>query len=161
MSARLPEDRYLPDEYATVAFGGELAQWLYADTGGQGKALVYLHGQLGAGKTTLVRGILRALGHHGAVKSPTYTLLEPYDAQALYHFDLYRLGDPEELEFMGLRDYVNGESIVLIEWPERGGAFLPAPDLELTIAVEGEGRRVTAEASTNAGQACLKKLEAS
>ena len=72
-----------------------------------------------------------------------------------------RLGDPEELEFMGLRDYVNGESIVLIEWPERGGAFLPAPDLELTITVEGEGRRVTAEASTNAGQACLKKLEAS
>ena len=147
----------IENEDAMVAFGDRLADAM------ERGSVVFLRGELGAGKTTLSRGLAQGLGHEGAVKSPTYTLVEPYEhlSPTLYHFDLYRLGDPEELEFMGLRDYVNGESIVLIEWPERGGAFLPAPDLELTIAVEGEGRRVTAEASTNAGQACLKKLEAS
>ena len=147
----------IENEDAMVAFGGRLADAM--DPG----SVVFLRGELGAGKTTLSRGLAQGLGHEGAVKSPTYTLVEPYEhlSPTLYHFDLYRLGDPEELEFMGLRDYVNGESIVLIEWPERGGAFLPAPDLELTIAVEGEGRRVTADSSTSAGQACLKKLEAS
>ena len=147
----------IENEDAMVAFGGRLAAAV------EPGSVVFLHGELGAGKTTLPRGLAQGIGHEGAVKSPTYTLVEPYEhlTPTLYHFDLYRLGDPEELEFMGLRDYVNGESIVLIEWPERGGVFLPAPDLELTIAVEGEGRRVTAEASTSAGQACLKKLEAS
>ncbi|MEM1404222.1 MAG: tRNA (adenosine(37)-N6)-threonylcarbamoyltransferase complex ATPase subunit type 1 TsaE [Pseudomonadota bacterium] len=147
----------IESEDAMVAFGSRLADAM------EPGSVVFLRGELGAGKTTLSRGLARGLGHDGAVKSPTYTLVEPYEHlnPTLYHFDLYRLGDAEELEFMGLRDYVNGESIVLIEWPERGGAFLPAPDLELTIAVTADGRRITAEASTNAGRACLTRLEAS
>lgn len=105
---------------------------------------VHLRGDLGAGKTTLVRGLLRGLGHSGTVRSPTYTLVEPYalsDRTAL-HLDLYRLADPEELEYLGLREQFGPGTLWLVEWPERGTGWLPAPDLVLTLFSEGEGRRL-------------------
>ena len=108
-------------EEAMVALGEHLGRELAAPM------VVFLRGELGAGKTTLARGVLRAKGYSGAVKSPTYTLVEPYELQGvtLYHFDLYRLGDPEELEYVGIRDYLDGDSIVLVEWPERSGGCRP------------------------------------
>jgi tRNA threonylcarbamoyladenosine biosynthesis protein TsaE len=142
----LPSGRYLPDEHATEALGVELAQWLADPVNSADKALVYLHGELGAGKTTLVRGILRGLGHTGAVKSPTYTLLEPYDAQALYHFDLYRIADSRELEFIGMDDLLAENVVKVVEWPERGGDRLPRPDVEVYLEVDGKARRARLQA---------------
>lgn len=104
--------------------------------------IVYLQGDLGAGKTTLVRGILRAMGFSGYVKSPTFTLVEPYDigTQTVYHFDLYRIDSPESLEFIGIRDYIGEKSICLIEWPEKGQGYLPSPDLTCYIEIHGNIR---------------------
>ena len=132
------ESHYLPDEAATEAFGARLARALPAH------ALVFLRGDLGAGKTTLVRGILRGLGHAGAVKSPTYTLLEPYElaARRVYHFDFYRIGDSQELEFIGIDELMSSDALKLVEWPERAEDRLPAPDVELRLRQEGEGRRL-------------------
>jgi len=129
----------LPEGAATLALGARLARRL---TGG---GCVYLEGDLGAGKTTLVRGLLRGLGHKGAVKSPTYTIVEPYELGGvhIYHFDLYRLGDPEELELIGVRDYFSSDSLCLLEWPERGAGVVPSPDLTITLAVNGRGRKAT------------------
>ena len=143
----------LADEAATVALGGKLARTFAA--GG----VIYLQGNLGAGKTTLCRGLLQALGHSGAVKSPTYTLVEPYQLgeRNLYHFDLYRLGDPEELEYMGIRDYFNDENLCLIEWPERGEGFLPAADLIVKVSPIPMGASVGRQAALNA-QSPLGKL---
>jgi tRNA threonylcarbamoyladenosine biosynthesis protein TsaE len=120
------------------AFGEQLANKITAP------CIIYLHGDLGAGKTTLVRGILRGLGYSGKVKSPTYTLVETYHVnnQTIYHFDLYRLNDPEELEDIGFRDYLSHNPIMLIEWPEKAMSFLPPADLIINIRIDGDKRIV-------------------
>lgn len=129
---------YLPDENATLAFGLAFAGSL------PDKAIIFLNGPLGAGKTTLVRGILLASGHKGSTKSPTYTLVEPYELanKLFYHFDLYRLGHPEELEYMGIRDYLDHNAVCLIEWPDRGEGHIPKPDLILDISYQQEARNI-------------------
>ncbi|WP_020394830.1 tRNA (adenosine(37)-N6)-threonylcarbamoyltransferase complex ATPase subunit type 1 TsaE [Thiolinea disciformis] len=129
----------LADEAATLGLGADLAKSLPNGN------LVFLEGDLGAGKTTLVRGLLRALGYQGIVKSPTYTLVEHYQlaARAIYHFDLYRLADPEELEFMGIRDYLQPNNLVLIEWPEKGAGILPAADVTLSIQHKTDARCIS------------------
>ncbi len=126
----------LPSEQETEAFGARLWQEL------PNQCVVFLNGTLGAGKTTLVRGFLRAGGHKGAVKSPTYTLVEEYqlDYQLIYHFDLYRLKDPEELEWIGIQDYFAEKAICFIEWPEMGKGMLPDADMVINIAVEEQHR---------------------
>lgn len=141
-------------EEAMVQFGRKLGAALHDGS------VVFLEGDLGAGKTTLTRGILRAMGHEGAVKSPTYTLVEPYSFgdKVLYHFDLYRLADPEELEYMGFRDYLAQGNYCLIEWPERGEGILTAPDLRVMIAVNGAGRRISIAGCSAKGQQTLTAL---
>lgn len=123
--------------------------------------LVFLAGELGTGKTTIVRGILEGLGHRGAVRSPTYTLIEPYelDGRAVFHLDLYRLGDPEELDYLGLRDILGGENLLLVEWPERGTAALPTADLSIQLAYAGtRGRKIQLQGLTEPGRAILASL---
>lgn len=144
----------LVDESAQVAFGKTLGQAC------DGEALIFLQGTLGMGKTTLTRGVLQAYGHTGAVKSPTYTLVEPYQlAEAqVYHFDLYRLADPEELEFMGIRDYFSSPALSVIEWPDKGAGILPTPDVVLTLSKKEDGRQASLVANTQRGAAILNKL---
>jgi len=144
----------LANEDAQLAFAAEMARFCPPGL------VIFLQGDLGTGKTTLVRGFLRALGHKGVVKSPTYTLVEPYiiDNQQIYHFDLYRLGDPDELEYAGGRDYFDAQSICLLEWPEKAAGFLPAADLVLQLAYEGEGRSLEISAETAAGKKLLDAI---
>jgi tRNA threonylcarbamoyladenosine biosynthesis protein TsaE len=148
---------FLESEAETEMLGGELARRVAES--GRG-LVVYLDGDLGMGKTTISRGVMRGLGHAGAVKSPTYTLVEPYEdlEPPAYHFDLYRLGDAEELEYMGIRDYFAGENLCLIEWPERGKGILPDPDLEIHLERQGEGRSVVIRARSERGRLVLNEL---
>lgn len=145
----------LADAAATEGLGAALGRALLRPCN------VWLEGDLGAGKTTLVRGLLRGLGHAGSVKSPTYTLVEPYEfaAGTVYHLDLYRVADPGELEFLGVRELDVGNAVVLVEWPARGAGFLPAPDLVLALAVQGAGRRASLEARSDRGAQILDHLE--
>ena len=119
--------------------------------------VLFFHGELGAGKTTLIRGMLHGLGHRGAVKSPTYTLVEsyPFAGMTVHHFDLYRLKSAEELEFLGIRDYLGGRNLCLIEWAERGAGLLPAQDLDIHIERQETGRLVRISAGTETGAALL------
>lgn len=148
----------LPDVAATLALGAQLAAALRRP--GARPCCLSLAGDLGAGKTTLVRGLLHALGHAGNVKSPTYTLVEPYAFAdgTVYHLDLYRLADPEELEFLGVRELDAPGSVVLVEWAERGRGFLPAIDLEVALAVAGEGRHARLTAHSARGAAMLADI---
>lgn len=146
----------LPDEDSQIRLGrylGEALRW-------QGH--LWLEGDLGAGKTTLARGILRGAGHQGAVKSPTYTLLEPYevDGHRIYHFDLYRLSDPEELAFIGARDLFEEGSLNIIEWPSMGGDELPLPDIIVVLTLDLPGRIAEVVAHSSQGKQAIARLQA-
>jgi tRNA threonylcarbamoyladenosine biosynthesis protein TsaE len=139
---------YLADEEAMTAFGARIAKTT------EGHGLIFLEGDLGAGKTTLSRGIIRGLGHVGAVKSPTFTLVEPYEIGDIraFHFDLYRLVDPEELEYLGIRDYFEDDALCLIEWPRKGAGFLPKADLTITISPQDSGRSLQIVSQSSRGE---------
>ncbi|KPU59573.1 tRNA threonylcarbamoyl adenosine modification protein YjeE [Pseudomonas fluorescens] len=145
---------YLADEQAMSDFGARIARIT------QGHGLIFLEGNLGMGKTTLSRGIIRGLGHAGAVKSPTFTLVEPYEIGDIraFHFDLYRLVDPEELEFLGIRDYFEDDALCLIEWPKKGAGFLPKPDLTITISPQDSGRSLKILSQGSRGEAWCAAL---
>lgn len=148
-------DKSLDSEAATINLGRLLAPALDA------AGVIFLSGGLGAGKTTMCRGLLRGLGYDGAVKSPTFTLVEPYELErgSVYHFDLYRLAHPDELDYLGAEDYFAAEALCLIEWPERGAGFLPTPDLELTLTVTSEAsRQVQLRAQTLKGERAMARL---
>lgn len=147
----------LPDLNATEELGQALAGAL---AGLPGAAVVTLTGELGTGKTTLVRSVLRALGHQGPVVSPTYTLVEPYEVgdRRLCHVDLYRLGAPEELEYIGLRELAGARDWLLVEWPEQGGGYLPAVDIDIALAYHGEGRSAGITTATGKGKSLAASL---
>ncbi len=166
----------LSNEADTEAFGAKLAQCILAQYTGDGTA-IHISGQLGAGKTTLCRGILRAMGHKGAVKSPTFTLVEPYEinGSSVFHFDLYRLSDPNELDYIGIEEYFGERNLCLIEWPEKAFGSLPRHDLEILIerlAVHdriqkedgevsvgsGDQRRVTLKANSLHGEKICQRI---
>lgn len=144
----------LPDEAATLALGGRLAQAL------QPGLVIWLHGDLGAGKTTLVRGVLHGLGYSGKVKSPTYTLVEPYVISGLnlYHFDLYRFNDPEEWDALGFREYFCHATVCFVEWPEKAAELMPEPDIQVFLTLQSTGRCARIEANSLQGEACLERL---
>lgn len=145
----------LHNEDETIAVGQKLARHI------QAPLTLYLTGDLGAGKTTLSRGLIQGLGHKGAVKSPTYTLVEPYelDGVEVYHFDLYRLNDPEELEFMGIRDYFTQSSLCIVEWPDNGEGLLPDADIHLHLKYFNQGREIHIRALTESGKTLLAAIK--
>ena len=153
-----PFTAYLPDEAATLALGTALARALVPGL------VIYLHGDLGAGKTALTRALLRATGHQGTVKSPTYTLSEPYRVQLdgapvnVIHYDLYRMSSPEEFLDAGFREDFDGKNICIVEWPEKGEPVLPPPDVRVWLSVQGEGRTVELQALSQQGLLCLDRL---
>jgi tRNA threonylcarbamoyladenosine biosynthesis protein TsaE len=149
---------YLDDEAATQALGGALARALAPGL------VIYLHGDLGAGKTALTRALLHAAGHQGKVKSPTYTLSEPYRIRLdgeqvnLIHYDLYRMSSPEEFLDAGFREDFDGRNICVVEWPEKGEPVLPPPDVRVLLTVSGHGRAVELQALSEQGLLCLDRL---
>jgi len=145
---------HLLSDEAMQAWGSALSQQLRAP------AIVHLNGNLGAGKTTLVRGFLRGLGHAGAVKSPTYTIVESYAFTDMecFHFDLYRMADPEELEAMGIRDYMHDKAVCMIEWPELGEGVLPEPDIIIDIEILETGRELQVQIVNPEFQQLVDKL---
>lgn len=159
MTELLRFSQYIADETAMYAFGRRLIKAI-CDKSQSNNVTLYLNGELGAGKTTLSRGIIQGLGHQGKVKSPTYTLVEEYQLQGknIYHFDLYRLSDPEELEFMGIRDYFTENSICLIEWAEKGAGLLAEADLFVDIAYADNAREVQLIAKSTLGESIIQQL---
>ncbi|OOF43654.1 tRNA (adenosine(37)-N6)-threonylcarbamoyltransferase complex ATPase subunit type 1 TsaE [Rodentibacter rarus] len=150
--------QYIPDEATMLRFGKKLAETILG-CHAKRAVILYLNGDLGAGKTTLTRGMVQGLGFQGKVKSPTYTLVEEYNiaGKMIYHFDLYRLADPEELEFMGIRDYFAKESICLIEWAEKGEDILPPADLLVNIDYYDDARNITLIAQNDLGEQILQQ----
>ena len=146
--------RFLESETDTLALGAELAHRL------RGGMVVFLSGELGAGKTTLARGLLRALGYQGRVKSPTYALVELYNVSRLnfYHFDFYRINHPAEIADAGLLEHFRTAGVCLVEWPEHAAGLLPAPDLHIALAFSGQGRLAEINAETETGRQCLEGL---
>lgn len=162
---------HLKNEEATLAFGRRLAIATFKEVGSEvplgdnrGReslgGMIYLQGDLGAGKTTLTRGFMRAFGYQGAVKSPTYTLVEPYEFELchIYHFDLYRLSNPEEVQYLGTDEYFESANLCLVEWAERGANWLPRADLQIDIDSEGTGRRLNCQSLTEKGAIIVKRL---
>ncbi len=147
---------FLANEEATESLASQIAKRCTQHT------VVYLSGDLGAGKTSFSRGFIRGLGFDGRVKSPTYTLVEPYEISnwRVFHFDLYRLADPEELEFMGIRDYFEPDCLCLVEWPDKGAQLLASADLAINIEFEDQGRRITLQALTQNGRHLINELQA-
>jgi tRNA threonylcarbamoyladenosine biosynthesis protein TsaE len=147
---------FLPDEAATLALGAAIAPVL------EPGVVIYLDGDLGAGKSTLVRGLLRSLGHAGPVKSPTYTLVELYKLSRLdlHHFDFYRFHDPREWIDAGFRESFNGRIVSLIEWPRKAGGLLPPADLEIALEPSGTGRSASLRSTSPRGDAMLARLRA-
>jgi len=148
----------LADESATIAIGKKLADIVKKQL--EQGIVVYLYGDLGAGKTTLTRGFVQGMGHVGHVKSPTYTLVEPYDLDdwLVYHFDLYRLSDPEELEYMGIRDYFATNCCCFIEWPDKGQGMIKEPDLRIDLAYSEEKRTINIQAKSTLGELIVNAL---
>ncbi|GHU03134.1 hypothetical protein AGMMS49960_16990 [Betaproteobacteria bacterium] len=144
----------LADEAATLALGAKLAAVL------EPTLKIWLSGDLGSGKTTLTRGVLRALGHQGPVKSPTYSLIEPYVVSRLhlYHFDFYRMNFPEEFLDAGLEEYFSGTGVCIVEWPQQAAPYLAAPDLLVALAAHEDGRQARITAKTETGQRCIDRL---
>lgn len=144
----------IADEQGTQALAEKLALQCKEAT------VIYLNGELGAGKTSFCRAFIHALGYQGRVKSPTYTLVEPYEAGhwRIFHFDLYRLSDPEELEFIGIRDYFQSDCLCLIEWPEKGAGLLAPADLQISIDFSDNGRTISLHGLSEQGIALLQQL---
>lgn len=153
----LLREYFLPDTQSTEALGALLADRL------SGGATIYLEGDLGSGKTTFVRGALHGLGYRGIVKSPTFTLVEPYELAHIkvFHFDLYRLEDPEELDWIGIRDFFQKDCVSFIEWPDKGHGLLPNPDLKLSFLPSVGGRRAMISGSSDTGQKIIHTLHGS
>jgi len=146
----------LADEAATLKLGEQLAQHCPLH-----QFVIHLEGELGAGKTTLTRGLLHKLGHQGNVKSPTYTLVEHYQLtnRPIFHFDLYRLTDPEELDYLGLDDYLSENSLCLIEWASQGKDYLPKPDLIITLSYQNHSRNAELKALSPQAEIVREKIE--